>query len=170
MKHPELGRVMSGAEAFSVRVVSPSAMSQSVPLELEQGAAKAVATVCWPEVGEHSVSVTLDGAPLPGCPMAVRVLPEDICLAACQIQGAGTHRAVAGERASFVVEAHDARGNRLTKGGAPLGVVARSLAESSVRSETSSSSFTNRRQICSAPDATSPAAAVSATEQMHRLA
>ena len=47
---------------------------------------------------------------------------------------------------------------------------ARSLAESSVRSETSSSSFTNRRQICSAPDATSPAAAVSATEQMHRLA
>ena len=130
VKHPELGRVMSGAEAFSVRVVSPSAMSQSVPLELEQGAAKAVATVCWPEVGEHSVSVTLDGAPLPGCPMAVRVLPEDICLAACQIQGAGTHRAVAGERASFVVEAHDARGNRLTKGGAPLGVVARSLAES----------------------------------------
>ena len=130
VKHPELGRVMSGAEAFSVRVVSPSAMSQSVPLELEPGAAKAVATVCWPEVGEHSVSVTLDGAPLPGCPMAVRVLPEDICLAACQIQGAGTHRAVAGERASFVVEAHDARGNRLTKGGAPLGVVARSLAES----------------------------------------
>ena len=130
-KHPELGRVMSGAEAFSVRVVSPSAMSQSVPLELEPGAAKAIATVCWPEVGEHSVSVTLDGALLPGCPMAVRVLPEDICLAACQIQGAGTHRAVAGERAAFVVEAHDARGNRLTKGGAPLGVVARSLADSS---------------------------------------
>ena len=131
VKRPELGRVMTGAEAFSVRVVSPSAMSQSVPLELEPGAARAVATVCWPEVGEHSVSVTLDGAPLPGCPMAVRVLPEDICLAACQIQGAGTHRAVAGERAAFVVEAHDARGNRLTKGGASLGVVARSLAADS---------------------------------------
>jgi|TARA_B110000977_G_scaffold90513_1_gene120236 filamin len=28
-----------------------------------------------------------------------------------------------------VVEAHDARGNRLTKGGAPLGVVLRSLAD-----------------------------------------
>ena len=52
---------MSGAEVFSVRVVSPSAMSQSVPLELETGP-RAVATVCWPEVGAHSVSVTLDGA------------------------------------------------------------------------------------------------------------
>ena len=49
---------------------------------------------------------------------------------------------------------------------------ARSLAESSSRSDTSSRSLTNRRQICSAPDATraSPPAAVSATEQMHRLA
>ena len=129
VKNPELGRVMSGAEAFSVRVISPSAMSMSVPLELESGATTAIATVCWPEVGEHSVSVTLDGALLPKCPMAVNVLPEDICLAACQIQGAGTHRAVAGERASFVVEAHDARGNRLTKGNAPLGVVVRSLAD-----------------------------------------
>jgi filamin len=98
VKHPEGGRVMSGAEAFSVRVVSPSAMSMSVPLELEPGATTAIATVCWPEVGEHSVSVTLDGALLPKCPIAVTVLPEDICLAACQIQGAGTNRAVAGER------------------------------------------------------------------------
>lgn len=122
---PELGRVMSGAEAFSVRVISPSAMSMSVPLELEPGSVRAVATVCWPEVGEHSVSVTLDGALLPKCPVAVMVAPEDICLAACQIQGSGTHRASAGERASFVVEAHDARGNRLTVGNAPLSVVVR---------------------------------------------
>ena len=90
VRHPELGRVMSGAEAFSVSVVSPSAMSQSVPLELEPGATKAIATVCWPEVGAHSVSVSLDGAPLPKCPMSINVLPEDICLAACQIQGSGT--------------------------------------------------------------------------------
>ena len=129
VKHPELGRVMSGAEAFSVRVISPSAMSMSVPLELEAGSTRAVATVCWPEVGEHSVSVSLDGALLPKCPMSVTVLPEDICLAACQIQGSGTHRAVAGERASFVVEAHDARGNRLTVGNAPLAVVVRNLGE-----------------------------------------
>ena len=86
---PEFGRVMSGVEAFSVRVISPSAMSMSVPLELEPGSTRAVATVCWPEVGEHSVSVTLDGALLPRCPMEVMVAPEDICLAACQIQGSG---------------------------------------------------------------------------------
>ena len=103
VKRPELGRTMSGAEAFSFRVISPSAMSMSVPLELEPGATRAVGTVCWPEVGEHSISVTLDGAVLPRCPMTLCVLPEDICLAACQIQGAGTHRAVAGERATFVV-------------------------------------------------------------------
>ena len=124
---PELGRVMSGAEAFSIRVISPSAMSMSVPLELEPGAIRAVATVCWPEVGEHSISVTLDGALVPRCPISVVVAPEDICLAACQIQGSGTHRANAGERASFVVEAHDARGNRLTVGGAPLSVVVRAM-------------------------------------------
>ena len=59
--------------------------------------------------------------------MNVDVVPEDICLAACQIQGAGTHRAVAGERASFVVEAHDARGNRLVSGEAPLSVIVRTL-------------------------------------------
>ena len=129
VKNPELGRVMSGAEVFSVRVISPSAMSMSVPLELETGSTRAVATVCWPEVGAHSVSVSLDGAPLPKCPMSINVLPEDICLAACQIQGSGTHRAIAGERASFVVESHDARGNRLTAGGAPLAVVVRALGD-----------------------------------------
>ena len=79
-------------------------------------------------VGEHSVSVTLDGALLPKCPVSVVVAPEDICLAACQIQGSGTHRASAGERASFVVEAHDARGNRLTIGNAPLSVVVRTVS------------------------------------------
>ena len=125
---PELGRVMSGGEAFSVRVISPSAMSMSVPLELEPGSTRAVATVCWPEVGAHVVSVTLDGVNLPKSPMNIDVAPEDICLAACQIQGSGTHRAIAGERASFVVEAHDARGNRLVSGEAPLSVVVRALA------------------------------------------
>jgi hypothetical protein len=128
---PELGRVMSGAEAFSVRVISPSAMSMSVPLELEPGSVRAVATVCWPQVGEHSISVTLDGALVPKCPIHVQVAPEDICLAACQIQGTGTHRASAGERASFVVEAHDARGNRLAAGSAPLAVVVRTLGGAS---------------------------------------
>ena len=43
--------------------------------------------------------------------------------------GRGTHRAIAGERASFVVESHDARGNRLTAGGAPLAVVVRALGD-----------------------------------------
>ena len=124
---PELGRVMTGAEAFSVRVVSPSAMSMSVPLELAPGSTRAVATVCWPEVGAHVLSVTLDGVNLPRSPMNVDVAPEEICLAACQIQGAGTHRAVAGERASFVVEAHDARGNRLVSGEAPFAVIVRTL-------------------------------------------
>ena len=124
---PELGRVMTGAEAFSVRVVSPSAMSMSVPLELAPGSTRAVATVCWPEVGAHVLSVTLDGMNLPRSPMNVDVAPEEICLAACQIQGAGTHRAVAGERASFVVEAHDARGNRLVSGEAPFAVIVRTL-------------------------------------------
>jgi len=43
----------------------------------------------------------------------------------CKPLGSGTHRAMAGERAAFVIEAHDARGNRLSVGNAPLSLAVR---------------------------------------------
>ena len=114
------GRVLTGGEAFAVRVVSPSAMSMSVPLRIKPGTQSASARITWPEVGAHAVTVALDGVPIDGCPIMVAVHPEKMRLGACQITGAGTHRCVSGERISFVIDAHDSRGNRLVSGGADV--------------------------------------------------
>lgn len=120
VEHPEDGRVLTGAEAFNVRLVSPAGLSLGVPLDIKPGSTAAVARINWPEVGDHQLDVRLDGEPLRGSPMKVVVIPEELCLAACQLQGPGVHRCVAGVRASFIIEAHDSRGNRLHGGGAPL--------------------------------------------------
>ena len=124
--HPEDGRILTGAEAFNVRLVSPAGLSIGVPLDVQPGTTAAVARINWPEVGEHQVDVRLDGTSLRGSPLRVDVIPEELCLAACQLQGPGVHRCVAGIRSTFVIEAHDSRGNRLLTGGAPISLSVRS--------------------------------------------
>ena len=119
---PEDGRQFSGAEGFQVKLTAPSGVSVGIPIECQPGSIEAVGTICWPEVGENWVSVTLDGRSLPGAPHAVQVAPEVACLAASQITGPGAHKCIAGERATFIIETRDQRGNRLREGGFDLEV------------------------------------------------
>jgi len=135
VEHPEDGRILTGAEAFNVRLISPAGLSISVPLDIRPGSTAAVARMNWPEVGEHQVDVRLDGEPLRGSPLRVSVIPEQLCLAACQLQGPGVHRCVAGTRSTFVIEAHDSRGNRLHSGGAPISLSVRSKNDEQYRGE-----------------------------------
>lgn len=131
VEHPEDGRILTGAEAFNVRLVSPAGVSMGVALDVKAGTTAAVARINWPEVGEHQIDVRLDGEPLKGSPMKVIVVPEELCLAACQLQGPGVHKCTAGLRAAFIVEAHDSRGNRLLSGGAALSIGVRTSANES---------------------------------------
>ncbi|CAL6286735.1 unnamed protein product [Bathycoccus prasinos] len=119
---PEDGRQFSSAEGFQVKLTAPSGVSVGIPIECQPGSIEAVGTICWPEVGENWVSVTLDGRSLPGAPHAVQVAPEVACLAASQITGPGAHKCIAGERATFIIETRDQRGNRLREGGFDLEV------------------------------------------------
>ena len=119
---PEDGRQFSGAEGFQVKLTAPSGVSVGIPIECQPGSIEAVGTICWPEVGENWVSITLDGRSLPGAPHAVQVAPEVACLAASQITGPGAHKCIAGERATFIIETRDQRGNRLREGGFDLEV------------------------------------------------
>jgi len=135
VEHPEDGRILTGAEAFNVRLVSPAGLSLGVPLDIRPGTTAAVARINWPEVGEHQLDVRLDGESLRGSPMRVEVVPEDLCLAACQLQGPGVHRCTAGIRSAFVIEAHDSRGNRLLSGGAPLFLGIRTASNESYSGE-----------------------------------
>ena len=122
IKRPEDGRQFSGAEGFQVKLTAPSGISVGIPIECKSGGIEAIGTLCWPEVGENWVSVTLDGRSLPGAPHAVDVAPEVACLAASQITGPGAHKCIAGERATFIIETRDQRGNRLREGGFDLEV------------------------------------------------
>ena len=73
---PEDGRQFSGAEGFQVKLTSPWGVSVGIPIWCQTGSIEAVGTICWPEVGENWISVTLDGRSLPGAPHAVQVAPS----------------------------------------------------------------------------------------------
>lgn len=127
VSNPEDGRILTGAEAFNVRLLSPSGLGIGVPLDIKPGSTAAVARINWPEVGTHQLDVRLDGEQLRGSPLKIEVIPEQLCLAACQLQGTGVHKCTAGSRSTFIIEAHDSRGNRLLAGGAPLSLSVRTL-------------------------------------------
>ena len=128
VSNPEDGRILTGAEAFNVRLLSPSGLGIGVPLDIKPGSTAAVARINWPEVGTHQLDVRLDGEQLRGSPLKIEVIPEQLCLAACQLQGTGVHKCTAGIRSTFIIEAHDSRGNRLLAGGAPLSLSVRTSA------------------------------------------
>jgi hypothetical protein len=114
------GREVGGREPVCLRLLSPSGVSANVPLRISKDRARFRATVRWPEVGEHVLVASLNGDPVVGSPTRVGVVAADVHLPVCRVVGAGASRCVAGERARFVVEARDARGNRLVTGGASL--------------------------------------------------
>ena len=79
----------------------------------------------WWEIGRHEIVATINGEPVVGSPLVVEVDAQDVSLPMCRLSGAGLAGAVAGERAMILVEARDARGNRLFQGGAVIGVAVR---------------------------------------------
>ena len=71
-------RAMSGREAATVTVHTPSGLACNVPVRFQQANRRFASDVYWVEAGAHSVSVTLSGQPLQGCPFLVHVRdPED---------------------------------------------------------------------------------------------
>ena len=60
-----------------------------------------------------------------GSPLVVEVDAQEVSLPMCRLSGQGLAGAAAGERATILIEARDARGNRLFQGGAIIGVAVR---------------------------------------------
>jgi flagellar motility protein MotE (MotC chaperone) len=66
-------REMSGREAVVVTVHTPSGLAFNNPVKFEKGNRRFASPVYWVEPGAHSVSVSLSGKTLPGCPFLVEV-------------------------------------------------------------------------------------------------
>jgi hypothetical protein len=130
----ELGGLsVSGHEAICLRLIAPSGLSTIVPLRLTKDKSRYTATILWPEVGPHTLIAALNGETVVGCPWTANTSAAEVYLPGCKITGAGATKAVAGERASFIVEARDVRGNRMTSGGATI----RATIESTLTSKAS---------------------------------
>ena len=76
-------------------------------------------------MGRHEIIATINGEAVVGSPLIVEVDAQEVSLPMCRLSGPGLAGAVAGERATILVEARDARGNRLFQGGAVIGVAVR---------------------------------------------
>jgi hypothetical protein len=81
-------RAMSGREAVTMVVHTPSGLALNNPARFSAETRRFEAPVYWVEAGAHSVSVSLDGEALPGCPFLVEVRdPEDEDLGASAAAG-----------------------------------------------------------------------------------
>ena len=66
-------RQMSGREGVTVTIHTPSGLAFNSPVKFEQSNQRFSSAVFWVESGAHSIAVTLNGQPLPGCPFLVHV-------------------------------------------------------------------------------------------------
>ena len=81
-------RAISGREAVTMVVHTPSGLALNNPARFSAETRRFEAPVYWVEAGAHSVSVSLDGEALPGCPFLVEVRdPEDEDLGASAAAG-----------------------------------------------------------------------------------
>ena len=125
LEYDSTGRGMSGQEAVSVHLVTPSGASHTLTAGFAERGSRYRAAVRWWEIGRHEIVATINGEPVVGSPLVVEVDAQEVSLPMCRLSGAGLAGAVAGERAMILVEARDARGNRLFQGGAVIGVAVR---------------------------------------------
>ena len=125
LEYDSTGRGMSGQEAVSMHLVTPSGASHTLSAGFAERGSRYRAPVRWWEIGRHEIVATINGEPVVGSPLVVEVDAQDVSLPMCRLSGAGLAGAVAGERAMILVEARDARGNRLFQGGAVIGVAVR---------------------------------------------
>jgi filamin len=110
-------RMMTGKEAVSLRMTSPSGVSTMLPLTLAESRGFYSSQCPWSEVGEFVVEITLDGLQIVNSPLAVQVMPQLVHLPTCTIEWASSNRGRAGIPLKFAVQAYDARGNRIERGG-----------------------------------------------------
>ena len=123
------GRGMSGQEAITMHLITPSGATHTLaPVFAERGS-RYKATVRWWEVGRHEVVAAVGGQPVVGSPFVVNVEAQEVSLPMCRLSGPGLQGAVAGERATILIESRDERGNRLFNGGAQMGIAVRSGGE-----------------------------------------
>ena len=125
LEYDSTGRGMSGQEAVSVHLVTPSGASHTLTAGFAERGSRYRAAVRWWEIGRHEIVATINGEPVIGSPLVVEIDAQEVSLPMCRLSGAGLAGAVAGERAMILVEARDARGNRLFQGGAVIGVAVR---------------------------------------------
>lgn len=71
-----------------------------------------------PEVaGLYGINAVVNGAPIRGCPLRVKVLADETLAKNCRCFGSGMAHAVAGEPTSFTIQAVDGRGVARKSGG-----------------------------------------------------
>jgi hypothetical protein len=79
--------------------------------------------------GQCHVDVLLHDAPVNGSPFTVSVLPGEMDLRHCLLEGSGIATAIVQQPASFTIATADRCGNRLTQGGASFDVMVSSEKE-----------------------------------------
>lgn len=112
----QAGRRCNGTEAVKATVTAPSGLTLDLPPSALGDSSGFQLGGAWPEVGSHIVKATIEGQPVLGSPLVVNVFPQQLHLSACELIGMGSKSCVAGVRASFLLQACDARGNRITQG------------------------------------------------------
>ena len=128
----ENGRLMTGLEAVTVRLLQPGGTQEALPCVLSKDATHYAAPIRWLHPGEHAVSVLLDGVRVAGTPLRARAEGIEIGLSMSALEGAGATRCVAGEVAHIRLVARDHGGNPVLRGGAPLMLEARVPGEDPV--------------------------------------
>ena len=131
----ENGRLMTGLEAVTVRLLQPGGTQEALPCALSKDMTRYTAPIRWLHPGDHAISVLLDGVQVAGTPLRARAEGIEVGLSMCVLTGEGAERCVAGERANFKLVAKDYGGNPIHRGGAPLMCEARVPGEDPIAGE-----------------------------------
>jgi hypothetical protein len=114
------GRLMTGLEAVTVRLLHPSGAQEALPVVLAKDMTHYAAPIRWLHPGDHAVSVLLDGVRVAGTPLRARAEGIEVSLSLCTFVGDGRERCVAGERPTLKMEAKDYCGHFILCCGPPL--------------------------------------------------
>ena len=112
------GRLMTGLEAVTVRLRHPSGAQEALPVVLAKDMTHYAAPIRWLHPGDHAVSVLLDGVQVAGTPLRARAEGGGVPLVV-HLVGDGRERCIAGERATFKMEAKDYSGTASTAAARP---------------------------------------------------
>jgi len=106
-----------GGDPFSVNFAGPMSFSPTV-VDNNDGTYSIRYTTIM--CGSYTVSINLDGKPLPGSPFLLSAIAGRAYGPSCQAEGSGLQGCVAGEEAMFMIGAKDIVGNKKIIGGDPF--------------------------------------------------